>query len=476
MKSLSPLMFIAKVDPNYNFDEETEDKSRRKYGYEFCKEPLCNGLLVSKTMLEERTNIKQVGSKFQLYPKGNNTYFYSNIRRYLSLKKNLHYITFADPGTWSYAHKLELPDFLYDTDSVFNYYNSLRFDLCGSVDWPIIDKIRINNNGKIHFRDLSIKEKEHRRRLTTELAKSFMKKCSRTKRVNFVPFGTVQGYSVNTYISSLRKILKLGYKYVAIGGLPSYSEKKVLELLIDIRKCIRKYGDGNIGLHLYGRFPSPNAVLPFAKAGVTSFDNNYSYIMAAKTQCNVWNPEFLFDEDIKVPNFPCYGIKIPSIRGKAIVSFKKKSEKNLVDIIIKSANACYSSFVDFNRSQTPRNTKKFMISYKKMYLCFQKYKVSNLSQTKLDSIFFAAENTLLHKTWKRCGCTACKKSKSHISLLRGGTRIYYTFFHNTYTQFARYLKELKKPRVRKYTSRYDWADVYDVRDKNIKYCKRGRIA
>lgn len=247
MKSLSPLLFYADVPKKYDFDAEREIDSTKVYGYEFLREPIADGLLISKTMLEVKAKLEEKNKKFKIVPRSrilNTTY--TNVRSYLHLNKSSSYITFADPGTWSYVNYKKLPSFLFDTERVFNYYNSLRYDLCGSVDHPIVDRIRYKDeDGKIKLEDLSDKDKEERLQLTITLAQSFLTFCNKQEKgsLNFLPFGTIQGYDEKSYLLSLKKVLILGYKYVAIGGLPSYSEKKVLELLIPIRKTIKNIGN-----------------------------------------------------------------------------------------------------------------------------------------------------------------------------------------------------------------------------------------
>lgn len=469
-------MFYVPVVPHYNFDEGFPIRRVWKdvqYGYEICKEHLCSGLLISKTMLDMRIKLKINKSQFRIcVPR--TKYYYENIRDYLSLNNFPSYITFADPGTWSYVHKLKLPEFLFDQDLLFNYYNSLHFDLCGSVDWPVINKIRVKDEktGKVTFRDLTDKEKRYRCKLTVDLAKSFLKKCRGKSKdqINFIPFGTVQGYSVRSYISSLKAVLKLGYKYVAIGGLPSYSEAKVIELLPLIHKCIKKYGvSENIGLHLYGRFPSPKVVPVFLKYGVTTFDNNYSYITATKTKCTVWDPDFINNELLDSPlQSPCYNIKIPSARGKSILLFRKKTDEETFKNVRNITDCCYVSFVRFNERQSVRNLKRFLKIYKKMYDCFKSFGVIKVSQNQIDKMVEVAEDSLKDKVWERCGCTACRRAGSHIVLTRDQTRISFAFFHNSYVQYGRFLRELGKPENKRYLGVYDWSAIIRKKYFNIK--------
>lgn len=470
MKSLSPLLFYADVPRKYDFDKEEVLNDKKTYGYEFFKTPIADGLLISKTMLEVRTNVTEEKKKFTICPKSRIISIkYGNVRDFLHLKKKIlsKYITFADPGTWSYVHSKKLPDFLFDTERVFNYYNSLRYDLCGSVDHPIIDKIRYKDeNGKTVFHELSDKEKNYRVNLTIDLSKEFIKFCTKKKKIlNFMPFGTVQGYDETSYIYSLKKTLKLGYKYIAIGGLPGYSEKRVIELLIPIKKTIDKYKKhNNIGLHLYGRFPSPDAVYPFARAGVTTFDNNSGYITASRTNCTVFDSSFLVEEAIKTPNNSCYNIRIPSVRSKIFYKFRKISfEKELE--YQKTSDLCYKKFVRYGHNFSEKRKKKFLKSYESLWLLIKEVD-SKLTDKKVSNLVEKADFTLKSNVWERCGCSACERAGVHITLTRGHPRIPYTFFHNSHVQYARLQKELKNPEIQKYTKLYNWNGLKKIRIRN----------
>lgn len=477
MKSLSPLLFYSTVPEKYHFDKEIVLSNKNVYGYEVCEEELCCGLLVSKTMLDAVANLVDCGKYFMVNRKSCKTKKYRNIRNFLHLKDKPNYVVLADPGTWSYVNCLKLPEFLFDQDLLFKYYNSLRFDLCGSVDWPIVDKVRVRDgeSGRITFRELSLSEKEYRRDLTIELAKKFIKKCRSMSKINFIPFGTAQGYNISTYVNSLRKILKMGYSYVAIGGLPSSSEKQVLELLPELTKCIRKHGrDDNIGMHLYGRFPSPKAVRLFAEAGVTSFDNNSSYITASQTKCTFFHPNFKTDRSLSISNPDCYNIKIPSKRGKSIALFKRKAkDEDQFSKALRVADRGFKSFVRYNKDQSNVNRRKFLKMYQKMYYFFRKYGVVKISDNAAERIIKVANDSLCKRLWKKCGCTACKIAQAHIMLMRGNPRIPYTFFHNTIVQHERFRLECSDKLVKKYINKYSWKAVYKKRDLNVKNMWKG---
>ncbi len=469
MVFFSPLLWYQgeRVDTTFNiYNETTQVKGNsrdiaysKSCAYEFYTEPLAHGCLVSRTLLGDSVRVdRDDKGKYGITQYKTR---WSNIIDYGRMKGR--YIpTFADPGTWTYVHHFELPEYLYDTEGMIDYYNDLQYDLAGSVDWPIIDRIMQwdKEKGKRNFLDLDDKTKEMRRNLTLELAEDFINKCSKRSNLQFVPFATIQGYSYDTYRESLRQVLKLYPPYIAIGGLPSYSEKRVVELLPMIWGEIRKKGY-RPGLHLYGRFPSPEHVGTFLRYGVTSFDNNSGFIVASKNDCAVYHPRFRTEGDI--PLQECYNINVSAITSPMLRKVKAKygeDSKEYKKVFNATARA-FKAFNKYCKNDTKQNAKKFMRLYKKADLVYNELsRARPWGQVRLQHSYDRMKRTLRDKPWEQCGCTSCRMLGPHIALRRG-CRIQHTFFHNTYVQFARYIRELKTAEKNVYYPKYNWKPILE---------------
>jgi hypothetical protein len=371
--------------------------------------------------------------------------------------------TFADPGTWTYVHHFKLPDYLYDTDDLINYYNNLQYDLAGSVDWPIIDRIfqwdKETQSRK--FLDLDNKTKEMRRNLTLELAQEFITKCNKRKDLQFVPFGTIQGYSYETYKLSLRKLLKMGYQYIAIGGLPSYSEQRVVELLPMIWDEVKRSGT-RPGIHLYGRFPSPEHVGTFLKYGVTSFDNNSGFIVASRNDCAVYHPRYRTSGTH--PLLECYNINISAVTSPMLRRVKNKHGEDSPQYqkVYRATARAFSAFTKYCADDSKKNEKRLVKRYKEADLVYNELsRRVPWGEKRLQHSYDRFRRTLRDKPWAECQCTSCRMLGPHISLRRG-CRIQHTFFHNTYVQFARYLTELKQAEKNVSYPRYDWGPIVEL--------------
>jgi len=116
-----PLLWYQgeRLDLGYNFNTEKttsgthqrEIAASKKCGYEVFDEPLADGILVSRTLLEQTTNLVKEDDRYVI--KTWKKKFYE-ILSYCSTKGR--YIpSFADPGTWSYVNQFKLPDYLYSS-------------------------------------------------------------------------------------------------------------------------------------------------------------------------------------------------------------------------------------------------------------------------------------------------------------------------------------------------------------------------
>jgi len=443
MRYFSPLLWYngERVDKGYDYDREVSqfDNLRERVankicGYNFHTGTLADGILVSRSLLESSTNLTNEDGRWKVKTYSKDHW---NILDY-ARTKGLDYTSFADPGTFSHANKFKLPDYLYETDKMIDYYQDLQYDLAGSVDWPIIEKVRVQKDtGKFEYVELDDKTKEMRRALTIELATDFKKCCDR-RDLDFVPFGTIQGYSIESYRTSLREILRLGYKYIAIGGLPSYSEKQVVELLPTITAEIKRAGY-RPGIHLYGRFPSPRYVGFYLENCVTSFDNNSPFLAASRTACNYYHPEFAYNTE-QVPVYDCFSIRIPAERGPLLHRLKRR-DLELWSVAMDKCGKAFEDFVRVRKKASDENIDRFLDSYDDMNLFLQEARMNKVNKRRLKKDRTTAENALRGRLWEVCPCESCKELGAHIMLTRG-QRIPHTFLHNTYIQYQRFIKEL----------------------------------
>lgn len=469
MKFFNPLLWYNRIDPSFDFnlDRTTSELSRKERtssyvcGYEFFEEKLCDGLLVSRSVLNYAVNVKKPRKRYKIVTP---TKSYSDIQTYARVRPDLNYLLFADPGTWSYVNCFELPDYLYNQDDLIDYYRDMGFHLAGSVDWPILDRITVVDDGKKKRVDLDNKTKEYRRQVTLDLAGEFLKCYNKRSDVSFLPFGTIQGYSVDTYLDSFRKVLKMGYSYIAVGGLGGFqstgSERQVLELLPILWTEARKSGT-RPGIHIYGRFPSPSAVGEFLKNGVTSFDSNFSFTETRIGKHPYWDPDFIWNDKLDSPISVCYRVRIPatSCGGRSILKRAREKSEEEFRTLSKVCDDTFKAFCVYVNSDTNSDLRTFLCLYEKMTYCLNEYRVGRYDDRELKSDVEICERTMKSKVWLKCGCSACRELGCHVVLARRLVRAAYAFCHNTYVQYSRFRRVLERAKREVEYDQYDWFKI-----------------
>jgi tRNA-guanine family transglycosylase len=143
----------------------------------------------------------------------------------------------------------------YNTVEILDYYQNLGFDFGVSIDHLIVGP----------FAAPGIREQRYD--LTMKNAQEFIEK-HQAGGYTFTPIGVAQGWSPETYAEAVKENIRLGYDYIALGGLARAQSKEIIEIL----KVIRPHLAPNTRLHLFG-VARLNAIPVFRHLGVTSFDS-----------------------------------------------------------------------------------------------------------------------------------------------------------------------------------------------------------
>ncbi len=446
MKLFGPLLWYhPRLRVHYDYEADTctfkgsriEELESRQFPYEVFPERLADGILVSRTNLEDIFLVVKEDGKYVIKERGK---IHRSVRDFARLPN--YYCSFADPGTWSYVHRFNLPDHLYDTDGMIDYYNDLDFDLAGSVDWPIIDTMRIKRMGKLRSFRTTDRIRKKRVAITLELAQDFISRCN-ARQINFIPFGTAQGYDVQSYRDSVRRICKMGYEYIAVGGMPAYSERQVLELLPEIWDAMRRC-DSRPGFHLYGRHPSPSAVPTFLRCGVTSFDNTSAALThrLSKGYRNYYDPGFRFTGD--QPLSPYLRVRIPPKGNPTLRRLKTEdaARYSAVDRLIQRSFSLYSRYV---KHESERDKRNFLKVYKRLVYSLNDSVRKPSPQSAIEEECDGVASLLDDKPWKSCDCTSCRNLGGHVMMARAN-RTYWMLAHNVYIAYARLARELEEAR------------------------------
>src|SRR5262249_5553870 len=140
---------------------------------------------------------------------------------------NAHVQTMGDCGAFSYIDE-EIPPVT--PDQVIDFYAECGFDLGISVDHVIFGFDPAADNDSHHPQ---IERWQLRQRLTLELADEFLTR-SRARKARFEPLGVAQGWSPASYAAAVRRLQKIGYKRIALGGMVPLKTPEILASLQEV--------------------------------------------------------------------------------------------------------------------------------------------------------------------------------------------------------------------------------------------------
>lgn len=436
-----------RVDPNYDFyrDEPTANRDPYLYDtyhYELYGTLNCDGILVSKSVLEGNPEKKRLAKK-------------SGIHNYLRLPPSVPVL--GDCGAFNYIAKVNPP---FDTDEILKYYTELGFNYGVSIDHLIvpgilkrnryfkIDKegrekiseeefkilkdnpeVRILSNreyGKQRnfflaeslslLKETYIDEQERQRRydLTMDNAKLFIN-GHRRNNCNFVPIGAVQGWDPDSYAYAVKEYQKMGYNYIALGGLVKSKTKDIMDVLDSIDR-IRKT---DTRLHVFG-VARLEAVDSFMEYGVSSVDS-------AGVLRQAWLSSKNNYYSLKTDDYAAIRIPIASkgrfSRQATQLGLVKKEELSSLEEL------CLSAIRKYDLGEiSVEQTLDILEEYGKL-----------MGGT--DDLFQKYKRTLADRPWEECPCKICRNTGIDVLIFRRNNRNRRRGFHNTWVFFKKF-KEL----------------------------------
>jgi len=369
------------VDPEYDFPTDTHwgggagDWSNETYAHQMYPEPNYDGILMSRAVAEKSkkkdARINQMG-----------------VHRYIRVPEA--FPVMGDCGAFDYITQETPP---YSTADVLDYYTRLGFDYGVSVDHLIVPAFE--NARKFRY-DLTISN-----------AADFLKE-HRKAGLKWEPIGAVQGWDPASYARAAAQYVKMGYKYIGLGGLVRSTTREILSILRDVHQVVPK----GINVHLFG-IARPEALKQFSSLGVTSVDSA-SYLRRAwlVARDNYFTLDGESYSSLRIPEVG------KSFRAKRVLTGGKTSEKALLDLESK----CLGAVREFNQGQgdIPR-TVNLLLKYHGL-----------ISEGGPD-MRVEYERTLEAMPWKNCPCDICKQWGVEVLIFRGNNRNRRRGFHNTYS-------------------------------------------
>jgi hypothetical protein len=436
-----------RVDPLFDFKTEESFPNRDPYEhdvyhYELYGHLNCDGILVSRSVLEENKTkidkIKHIG-----------------IHKYLRLPSNVPVL--GDCGAFNYINQQFPP---YETDDILEFYENLGFTYGVSIDHLIVpgvlkrkkyyllnEELEWTEIEKMHFLELAknpnsiifktmrnitqnslfkneillceetyIDEIERSRRynLTMKNAQDFIK-GHKDGNCTFTPIGAAQGWNPKSYADSVQAYQDMGYKYIALGGLARSTSKEVLSILGEVDKIRFE----KTKLHVFG-VVRLDVVDEFIKYGVTSADSAGMLRQAWLSSANNYYSE--------------HGNHYAAIRVQ--LTENKKAAKKAID----EKNVTFNELLTLEENclKALQRFDDGNIQLEEAMTRLMSYHDTIGGDPKLEAKY---RRTLADRPWKKCQCKVCKENGIQVAIFRRNNRNRRRGFHNTWIFFQRF-KEL----------------------------------
>ncbi len=381
------------VDPEYDFlkdklSNEPCDWSNAKYAHQMYEQPSYDGILVSKITIDQnkrkQARILEVGG----------------VHRQLRLPDS--FPIMGDCGAFGYIKEEEPP---FTTSEILDYYSDYGFDLGVSIDHIIVGN------------DLA--EMKRRYEITINNAEEFLVEHKK-RNLPWVPIGAVQGWDPESYASAAQKYVKMGYKYIGVGGLVRRNTKELLSIVEEITSVVPR----GVDIHLFG-ISRLNALRLCQRMGVTSVDSA-SYLRKA------WLGQKDHYYTLNGENYAA--LRIPEV-GNSVRAKKAIDQRGIsFDKLKKQEVSCI---------QAVRNYDKGNIAVNIVLDLLEEY--DGMLDENGKSRRKDYERTLTDKPWKSCPCSICKESKVEVVIFRNNNRNRRRGFHNTYVFYELLKQTIQDP-------------------------------
>lgn len=391
---------LDQVDPTFDFDTERRSETRVRqradlYPHEIFQHAPYDGMLVSKAIVDgvggSASGRYTVAQRQRLLREG--------VRAFLRLRDPSMFVM-GDCGAFTYVRD-ERPPF--SAEQVAEFYAGCGFDFGISVDHVILayDPAFDGGLGGLNAAPAPWRERQE---LTISLAAEFMD-VVRRRRMKFQPLGVAQGWSPHSYQHAVGELQKIGYRYIAIGGLVPLKTPEIVGALQGANSARRH----DTHFHLLG-ITRLGQVAEFKAMGAVSFDTTSPLRQAFKDSRDNYHTLDGAYTALRVPQVEGNPRLQRRIRaGEVDLGRARKMEQRVLQLL---------SAFDRDEAQL-EETLAALLEYDA--LCEE--------GRGLESQY---RDTLSSRPWRACPCEICRRLGIHVAIFRGAERNRRRGFHNLF--------------------------------------------
>lgn len=426
------------VDPSFDFETEGRSRTRIRqrddvYAHELFPDRVVDGILVSKGIVEGfggSGGRYTMAQRHRLLRVGAPEFFR------LSAPAAGPIQTMGDCGAFTYV-KEETPP--YSVEDLITFYLDCQFDHGISLDHVILEYQPSWDNPRQLTSEARAERNraKHRQEITLDLAADFLK-LVRRERLPFNPLGVAQGWSAKSYAHAIGQLQKMGYGYIAVGGMVPLKTPQVREALSAMND-VRAPGTK---LHVLG-VTRTEWLSEFASYGVASFDSTSPLRQAFKDDRDNY---YTMDRTYAA-------IRIPQVEGNP--KFERSIRAGRINQGEARAleKACLDVMARFDRRKaTIGEALKTLGEYDELFaLADDRPGVTRSNQMGI------YRETLEARPWKACPCAVCRALGHHVILFRGAERNRRRGLHNVWVFYRRVQTQLHPEKAKKTRARSNLA-------------------
>jgi hypothetical protein len=402
------------VDPLYDFASDRYAKNRHvhrddEYPHEFLETAPYDGILVSRGI---------VGGAFR---NGKYTTAQSMRFRREGARKFLRYdearfpnsMMVGDCGAFTYRN---LPKPPFGADDTAEFYADGGFSHGCSPDHLIFD---FDDEGAERSRTVAPQAVLDRFDVTLQNATEFKPAAERIGPL-FTPMGVVQGWSAPSMAAAASSLVRMGYDYLAVGGMVPLKIDQICRALAAIRDAI----PSSVRLHVLG-FGKIENLADIERHGVTSFDSTSPLVRAFKdARKNYWarDPEgkLSYYTAIRIPQATENNrLKAMALEGKVDQEHIRRLERTALESVrgfskraspleaALDAVMAYWAELNWTAEASPAKHSQAIERQRRVY-----------------------ERTLEDRPWETCACRACREGGVEALIFRSSNRNKRRGFHN----------------------------------------------
>ena len=414
------------VDPNYDFIKDRSSPAREPYWDDVYTHEILgfapyDGLLVSKAIVGGH-NVKGKYNESQSL-----RFKLEGARKFLRFEESQfpNSVIWGDCGAFTYANE-EIPP--YSVDEIVEYYSDGKFTHGCSLDHIIFEF----QDTEFDFK-FDLTEVKRRQEITLTNAEEFFKQTTKNIGNHFTPVGVVHGWSPKTMAECALKLVQMGYKYLALGGMVPLRVQQIKSALISVRSAI----PNDIEVHILG-FGKADDIQNFTHLGLNSFDTTSPLIKAFKDR----DRNYFYWNGREFEYFAA--IRVPQVLDSASLKNMIRQGHFELEKAIKIEKQALKELRDYDVGLTTiKNVMEALREYWTLLNLDLSKKDPNLANKSVEKSSISSTNTLKKMPWKKCNCSICKEIGIEVILFRGNNRNRRRGMHNLYAYGNRikYIRE-----------------------------------